>query len=172
MKYLAIISKAGYVVDVCANDKGKERQFVDNEIRKNEEKIRSAKIVLRTLMSQLAEECAEDKVNSIMFTFIECSSKRHLLIQVFHELAKTDEDDMIDVNDVVCSKCGLDTFEDAQGICHDIVLCDRKSNNFINFQAQLSVYIFFCLFVTVALKSRLSTRLSFKVPRSSHTGPR
>jgi hypothetical protein len=59
------------------------------------------------LISQLVDECTDDKR--------------------FPQLANTDEDDMIDVNEVVCSKCNKDTYTDTNGNEHDIVLCDRAN---------------------------------------------
>lgn len=62
---------------------------------------------MKALISQLIDECADDKR--------------------FYQLANTDEDDMIDVNEVVCSKCNQDTYTDTYGNEHDIVLCDRAN---------------------------------------------
>lgn len=46
--------------------------------------------------------------------------------KVFHSMAHADEEDMIDVQDIYCSVCGLDTEDDSE---NDIVLCDRVGCN-------------------------------------------
>ena len=80
MKFIQIILRAEYIVDVYRKDKGSETGFADPEIKHNMEKMHKAKSVLKALIEQL---CNEDKDH-----------------KVFEGLAHADADDLVDVENV------------------------------------------------------------------------
>ena len=103
LKFIRLIEKQNFILDVYQKDKGREKGFGEGEIKNSFDTINQAKSSIKELIEQLVKENSDHKS--------------------FLQLEIPDEDDCINVEEVYCSKCGLDSTD--QEADNDIVLCDR-----------------------------------------------
>ena len=110
MKFIRMISKANYVVDVYQQDRGhQDMGFAHDEINRHIQKIQSYKRALKDLVKKLVNENMDHTQ--------------------YEQLQQEDDDGMIDINEINCSVCHLD----AESEENDIVLCDRVGMSAIDF---------------------------------------